>query len=170
MMLIPPQWQFLAKFVLMLVIAGMGAYGAWYMTSDHYQAIIAQDRLNTIGAVQAQLLANQKLSDDRALKSRDAEVQHAKDQLVINRLNHDLAGVRIKLPETDCSTMPGTGQAAADSNHAGGVAAARADEYLAETQRAIQDIGLRCATLNSDAIEANMVSGVGVGFKRALAR
>ena len=153
--MIPLQYQFLAKFILLLMIAGAAAYGAWYVTSDHYQAIIARQQVAVDKAVQDQLLRSQQILTERAERTRLAEEQHATDQLVINRLNHTLAGVRVKLPETGCDPVPGTGQTAADSNHAGGLAAARADEYLAAAQRAIQDIGLRCATLNSEAREAN---------------
>jgi len=151
---VPLQFQFLAKFVLILAIAGIGGFAGWRLTSDYYQSEIFRLRAENDAAVMAELQRQQKLTQDRAELTRLAEEQHAKDQLAINHLGAQLAGVRVQLP-TGCGTMPGTAAAGANPDGTGGLATARADEYLAAAQRAIQDIGQRCAQLNIDAIAAN---------------
>lgn len=151
---IPLQYQFLAKFIVIGTLAAIISFGTWYVTSDHYEAVIARHAASDAAAVQTELLRQQKLAAKRAEQTRIAEEQHAKDQLVINRLGTQLAGVQVHLPKCG-SAVSGAGQAGTGSNGSSGVATARADEYLAETQREIQAIGQRCAQLNIDAIESN---------------
>jgi len=151
---IPLQYQFLAKFIVLLALAASAAFGAWYVTSNHYEGVIAQHALNDAEAVKAELLRQQKLLTERAEQTRLAEEQHAKDQLTINNLAGKLSRVQVNLPKCG-GAVPGAGQASANPDGTGGLAAARADEYLAAAQREIQDIGQRCAQLNIDAIAAN---------------
>jgi len=152
---VPLQYQFLAKFVLILATAGLGGFAGWYVTSDHYLAEINALKVANSNAVNAELMRQQKLAGIRAEKSRLAEEQHAKDQLVISRLGNELGRVRVHLSAIGCGALPGAGQGATDSNGTGRMAAARADEYLEQARRAIQDIGQRCAQLNIDAIASN---------------
>ena len=153
---VPLQWQFLAKFILILATACLGGFSGWWVTSDYYQAEFNALKAANSNAVNAELMRQQKMMTDRAEQSRFAEEQHAKDQLTINRLGTELSRVRVHLPAIGCGAVPGTGQADADSNGENRLAAARADEYLEQARRAIQDIGQRCSQLNIDSIAANI--------------
>jgi len=151
----PLQYQFLAKFILILVLTGVGAIGGWRLTSDYYQSEILRLQAENDAAVKVELQRQLKLTQDRAELSRLAEEQHAKDQLTINRLGIELSRVRVHLPAVSCGAVSRAGKDATDSNRKSGLAAARADEYLDEARRAIQDNGQRCSQLNIDAIAAN---------------
>jgi len=149
------EWKFLAHVVVIVPIIGLSVYGTWYVTSDHYQKVIAEQQVKEDEAARQQLEHLRLLATEHAEKSRQAEEQHAADEITITRLGNQLAGVRIHIPSVSCGAVSGTSQTAADSNGTSGMAAARIDEYLAEAQRAIQDIGQRCAQINIDAIKAN---------------
>jgi hypothetical protein len=151
---IPAQYQFLAKFIVVMAVAGSGAFGAWYVTSDHYQAIIAQHALSDATAVKTELQRQNKIKTDQAEKTRLAEDQHALDQLIINRLSHQPASVQVHTPKCG-SAMPGAGQAAVDTNGASGVLSDRVDAAFAELQSQTGQLVERCDQLNIDAIAAN---------------
>ncbi len=155
MSLFPPEWKFFPKFIALLMVALLSVYGGWYFTSEHYQYKIANMEADVQRVTNNELARLQQMALVDAKKFRQAEEQHATDQLAITRLGAQLAGVQLKLPAHDCSAVPGITETASNQNGTGGLAAARADEYLAEAQRAIQDIGQRCAQLNIDAIEMN---------------
>jgi len=143
------------KMAVALAMIAIGAFGAWYTTSDHYQKQIAEIQLaqqKVVADELAQHLA-EKAAHEKATQL--AGEQHAKDQLRINNLVSQLNGVRIRFPSGGAMPQAGTG---ANPDGACRLAAARADEYMAEAQRAINDIGARCAQLNADAIQANAVN------------
>lgn len=155
MMLVPPEWRFLAKFIFVLVLMLASASTAAYLVRDHYTAIIAANELAANQAVQQQLLRNLTLQKKYIDTSQQAEAQHATDQLTINRLGNQLAGVRVHLP-TSCNAVPGTGQAAADQNGTGGILSDRVDAAFAELQSGVGQLVQRCDQLNIDAIAANL--------------
>ena len=140
--------------LLVLLIAA-----TWKATSDHYEKIIA-----SMEAAQADAVAKmqeQQLKDAAARDKllHDAGEQHAQDQLRINSLVFQLNGVRIHFPTgAGGSSLPQGGAASGNQNGTCRMAASRADEYMAEAQRAINDIGQRCAQLNIDAIQSNSVN------------
>jgi len=39
------EWKFLAHVVVVVPIVAISMYGTWYVTSDHYQKIIAQQQV-----------------------------------------------------------------------------------------------------------------------------
>jgi len=152
---IPPQYRFLAKFIVILVVAGSAAFGAWYVTSDHYEAIIARHALDDATTVNAELRRVQKSLDDRIETIRLAEEQHATDQITITRLGNQLAGVRIHIPSVSCDPVPGISQTAAHSNGAGGILSERVDAAFAQLQSGVGQLVQRCDQLNIDAIQVN---------------
>ena len=154
-LIIPPQWQFLAKFILILAITCIGGFSGWWVTSNYYHAEINALKAENSNAVNAELQRQQKLMADRAEQSRRAEAQHALDQLIINRLGTELSRVRVYVPSVGCGTMPGTGQAATDSNGASRVLYQRVDAAFAELQSGVGQLIQRCDQMNVDAIAAN---------------
>jgi len=134
----------------------LGAFGAWYTTSDHYQKRIAEMQKAQQTAVAEALTAQLAAAAAHDKQLHDAGDQHAKDQLLINSLTSQLGRVHINFPSGGAVPQGGTGTGNQDGDCR--VAAARADEYMAEAQRAINDIGQRCAQLNIDAIQSNAVN------------
>lgn len=151
---IPLEWRFLAKFIAILVVAGAGAFGGWWVTSDYYQAKINALKAANSDAVNAQLQRQQKLMADRAEQIRLAGEQHALDQLTITRLGNQLAGVRVHVP-VSCGPVPGTSQASTDSNGTGGILSERVDAAFTELQAGVGQLVQRCDQLNIDAIQVN---------------
>jgi len=152
---VPLQWQFLAKFILILAIACLGGFAGWWVTSDYYQAELNALKVANSNAVNAELLRQQKLAADRAEQTRIAEEQHAKDQLVINRLGSELGRVRVHLPAIGCGALPGAGQGATDSNGTSRIFSERVDESFARLQSGVGQLVQRCDQLNIDTIQMN---------------
>lgn len=138
-----------------IVIALLVSAAVWKAASDHYGKIIATmeaGRADAVAKEQANQLA-EKAAKDKII--HDAGEQHAKDQLLINALSSKPNSVRLHL--AGGGAMPKAGASTGNSSGTCGVASTRIDEYLAEAQQAINDIGQRCAQLNIDAINANAV-------------
>jgi len=152
---IPMQWQLLAKFLLLLAVAASAAFGAWRGTSDHYLAEINALNAANSNAVNAELMRQQKQVAERAEQTKLAEEQHAQDQLVINRLGNQLAGVRVKLPTVGCDSVSGAGQTTSDSNGTSRILYQRVDAAFARLQTGVGQLIQRCDQINIDAIEAN---------------
>jgi len=143
------------KLATALSLIALGAFGAWYTTSDHYQKQIAEmqaARQTAVSEALSQYLS-EKAAHDKAVQL--AGDQHAQDQLRINNLTSQLGSVHIHFPSGGAVSEGGTAPQGADGTCR--MAATRADEYLAEAQRSINLIGQRCAQLNIDAIQANSV-------------
>lgn len=146
------------KLALILIAAaaliGAGAYGSWYVTSNRYEKILAEEHLQQSDAVQNQLIENQKVAAAHAAQIKTAEEQHAKDQLTLNNLRNQLGSVRIHIPIGGC-TKPGTGQAGADPDGTAGILSGRVDAAFADLQAGVDRLTARCDQLNIDAIQAN---------------
>jgi len=156
---VPLPYQFLAKFILIFATACLGCFSGWWVTSDHYLAEINALKVANSNTVNSELLRQQKLAQDRAELTRLAEEQHAKDQLVINRLGNELSRMRVHLPSVDCNSVSGTGQGITDSNRTSGAFYQRVDAAFAELQSGVGQLIQRCDQLNVEAIAANAKLG-----------
>jgi hypothetical protein len=141
------------KFYLAAGILALACYGTWYVTSDHYEKKIVEIQLGMASAVQVQLLANQVEADAKAVLIQKGVEQHAKDQLVINRLHNDVSGLQVS---GICSSpLPQTNQTSEGSNAASGVLPDRVDEEFARFQKRTGELIQRCDQLNVDVIQMN---------------
>jgi len=151
----PAEWKFMGEFVAAVIIACSASYGSWYVTSDHYEKIIAQYQINADKAVQSQFALNQQLALIHADKIRLAEEQHAADQITITRLGNQLSRVQVHLARNDCGSVSGGNQTAADQNGRAELFYEAADAAFANLQRGDDEDFQRCDQLNIDAIEVN---------------
>ena len=149
------EWKFLAHVVVIVPIIAISIYGTWYVTSEHYQKIIAQEQVKEDEIARQQLEHLRLLATEHAEKSRLVEEQHAADQITITRLGNQLAGVRIHIPSVSCGAVFGTSQTAADSNGAGGILSEQVDAAFAELQTGVGQLVQRCDQLNIDAAQVN---------------
>lgn len=130
------------KIILDVAIAGLLIFCTWYFTSDHYQKRIAEIQLETAEAVQTELL-------EEASKRKTAEENHAKDQLVINRLHDDAQRVQIHIP---CgSPLPTRNETSPNPDRGSGLLSERVDAAFARLQAGIGQLIQRCDQLNIDA-------------------
>ena len=152
-------YLFWAKIGAILGLAAAAAYGSWYITSDHYEKVIAENKVAADAKIQEQLIANQKLRDEKLKLINDSETQHEQDQLVVNNLSTQLAGMRIHIPTRGC-TVPRGNKGGSDTGGGSGVLSARVDESFARLQARANELVLRCDQLNNDARRANAAAGV----------
>ena len=152
--MIPAEYKALGYISLSAALLCTGAAAAWYTTSDHYQKILAEERLQHAEIVNLQLTKIQGRAAERAAKITNAEVQHAKDQLFINSLRAQSGRVRIHFPPGGC-TLPGTPRASADTGGGAGVLSERVDAAFADLQAGVDRLAARCDQLNIDARQQN---------------
>jgi hypothetical protein len=146
------------KMIILLVSCAASAFGTWYITSDHYQKVIAQHQVELDKAVDAERGKNVKELADSAAKFKLAEEQHAKDQLLINQRDAYIDGVRIHIP-TSCGAVPSPAKSGANTDGSADVFSRRVDEAFRHLQEGVeQRIVIRCAQLNIDAIQSNTES------------
>lgn len=140
------------KLIAGVVTAVLLGIGLWYLYHSGYNAGRNEvqvkwdaDKIKRDEAQKEALLAY-------ANRINQAEVQHDKDQAVIDKLHDDASGVRIHLP-----TCPDPSK---DQNGKTGVLSGRVDQvfadFTARTGRLIQE----CDQLNVDAIRLNSNLGI----------
>ena len=149
------------KLALILITAaaliGAGAYGSWYVTSNRYEKILADEHLQQAAVVQNQMIENQKLAAAHAAQITTAETQHAKDQLTLNTMRDQLDRVRIHIPIGGCA-MSETSQAGSNPDGTTRILSERVDAAFADLQAGVGRLTARCDQLNIDAIQVNSSS------------
>lgn len=142
---------------LTLVVAAIVAACTWMVASDHYGKQMAEQDLEWQTAYTA--AANSALAErDRADElKRNAEVQHGKDQLHINRLASEFDRVRVHLPT--CGGKREAGTAGQGGDGGDGVFSNRVDEGFGRLQERAGRLFQRCDQLNIDTRRLNAAIG-----------
>lgn len=142
---------FQLKLIVAVILLAFAGLGLWYLYHCGYLA--GEDE------IQVKWDAD-KVRRDEAQKDalityanqlRDKEIQHDKDQAVINQLADDARRVRIHLPVCPDNTA----SAAAGQNGEAGLLSGRMDQLFAEFQTKVGSLIARCDQMNIDAIRAN---------------
>ena len=143
------------NWIILLVGMTVGAVPSWWVTSTYYQGVLSAEHEQQQRLVIEQQEQNRLDFLAYAKRITDSGAQHDKDQATLNRLAANARRVRVTLPNR-CPVSTAT-QAATDQDRDAGLAAERANEYLAQARQSIQELGQRCAELNIGAIRMNSI-------------
>lgn len=143
-----------ANWLILAIGLASGALPAWWLTSGHYQGVIAKEH-----EAQQVLVIEQQRQSMVALsayieRGKTAGVEHDKNAIIVRDLRRERDRLRIAFPTCPVSDTTETG---ADSGGGGGILSDQLDAAFADLQRETGILVERCDTLNIDAIRANAI-------------
>ncbi len=138
--------------IALLIGLASGAFPAWWITSTHYQGVIAKEHENQQKVVIQQQEQNRLALLAYAERIVKAGADHDKNTRTIRHLSRQLDGLRINFPTCPVSDPAEDG---GDPDRAARLFSDAMDAEFAAFQKRAGEFIERCDTLNNDAIRAN---------------
>lgn len=141
------------NFIILFIGLAGGALPSWWITSNYYTGVIAQEH-----EAQQKVVIEQQDQGRLELLAyaktiTDAGAQHDKDSRINSDLRHRLDGMRVT---SICGNpVPGAAEGGTDTHGAAWAFSSGVDAAFADLQSGVGSIVERCDTLNIDAIRAN---------------
>lgn len=141
------------NWVILLIGFAGGAIPAWWVTSEHYQKVLAEEHEQQQVLVIEQQEKNRLALLAYAERIVKAGADHDKNTRTIRNLSRELNSLRVPFPTCPVSD---TTEGGGDSGGAAGVLSDAMASEFATLQSRTGEIIERCDRLNIDAIRANI--------------